>query len=124
MRSTTLLAQLLLLVAASIAPAEQDHPCRTEVERLCPGVEPGDGRIRDCMRAHRLELSPDCRARFEERRALRLEQGARILLACKEDIEALCREVPIGEGRWRRCLTDNVDRLSAACRDLLDLATP
>jgi hypothetical protein len=123
MRSILLLAPLLL-VAASIAPAEQDHPCRTEVERVCPGVEPGEGRIRDCMRAHWLELSADCRARLEERRALRSERGARLLLACKEDIEALCHAVPVGEGRWRRCLADNVERLSAPCRDLIDLATP
>src|SRR5262245_22276500 len=124
MRSILLLASLLLLVAASIAPAEQDHPCRTEVERVCPGVQPGEGRIRDCMRAHWLELSADCRARLEERRAWRSERGARLLLACKEDIEALCRVVSVGEGRWRRCLTQNVERLSPPCRDLLDLATP
>lgn len=36
--------------------------CRPDIERLCPGVEPGDGRIMACMRDHRREITPACRA--------------------------------------------------------------
>lgn len=35
--------------------------CREDFRKLCPGVRPGGGRIRDCMVAHRDELSPSCR---------------------------------------------------------------
>lgn len=36
--------------------------CRPDIERLCPGVAPGDGRILACMREHRSEITPACRA--------------------------------------------------------------
>jgi hypothetical protein len=43
--------------------------CRADVERLCKGVEPGGGRIRECLRAHREELSDGCKAAIKEARA-------------------------------------------------------
>jgi hypothetical protein len=36
--------------------------CRPDIERLCPGVAPGDGRIMACMREHRSEIRQACRA--------------------------------------------------------------
>lgn len=36
--------------------------CRPDVERLCPGVQPGDGRIMACMREHRREIGQPCRS--------------------------------------------------------------
>ena len=35
--------------------------CRGDAERLCPGVQPGGGRIGQCMRAHVAEMSAECR---------------------------------------------------------------
>jgi hypothetical protein len=123
MRVTALLTPLVLLVAAGATTAGEDNPCRAEVERLCPGVQPGEGRLHDCARRHLPKLSAGCRQRVEHaRRALSRENGPRMVLACKQDIETLCGDVPPGEGRWRRCLGDNATRLSAPCRQLLDLA--
>ena len=34
--------------------------CAGDVDRLCAGVPPGEGRIRMCMRAHITELSAPC----------------------------------------------------------------
>jgi hypothetical protein len=34
--------------------------CAGDIDRLCPGVPPGQGRIRACMRAHITELSAPC----------------------------------------------------------------
>jgi hypothetical protein len=34
--------------------------CAADVDRLCPGVPPGEGRIRACMKAHVTELSAPC----------------------------------------------------------------
>jgi hypothetical protein len=36
--------------------------CRADIERICPGVEPGEGRILACMREHRADITPACRA--------------------------------------------------------------
>jgi hypothetical protein len=34
--------------------------CGGDIDRLCPGVPPGQGRIKACMRAHVSELSAQC----------------------------------------------------------------
>ncbi|MBV9289893.1 MAG: hypothetical protein JO288_19125 [Hyphomicrobiales bacterium] len=34
--------------------------CRADAERLCPGVQPGGGRIAQCLKAHKMEVSVGC----------------------------------------------------------------
>ena len=34
--------------------------CAGDIERLCAGVPPGEGRIKACMKAHVTELSAPC----------------------------------------------------------------
>ena len=34
--------------------------CAGDIDRLCPGVPPGEGRIKACMKAHIMELSAPC----------------------------------------------------------------
>jgi outer membrane protein OmpA-like peptidoglycan-associated protein len=43
-------------------PSEQQllHACGGDVDRLCPGVPPGEGHIKACMKAHASELSAGC----------------------------------------------------------------
>lgn len=36
--------------------------CGSDVKALCSSVQPGGGRIRDCMKQHRSQLSPACKA--------------------------------------------------------------
>jgi hypothetical protein len=43
--------------------------CHEDIERLCKEVKPGDGRIRECLRAHRDELSAGCQTAIREARA-------------------------------------------------------
>src|SRR5262245_21962853 len=56
---------LLALAAATLAAAEDVNPCRADMARLCAGVVPGEGRLRDCIRTHARELSPGCSARLQ-----------------------------------------------------------
>ncbi len=65
MRRLALLSLLATLALPQGATAEGARPreaCRADVERLCKGIEPGGGRIRECVKARRSEISPKCRA--------------------------------------------------------------
>jgi hypothetical protein len=48
--------------------AKVREACRPDVERLCKDVKPGDGRIRECLKAHAPELSDGCKAAIKEAR--------------------------------------------------------
>jgi Cysteine rich repeat len=49
--------------------AKVREACHDDVERLCKDVKPGDGRLRECLRAHKDELSAGCQAAIREARA-------------------------------------------------------
>lgn len=70
-------------------------PCAEDVQRLCSDVEPGEGRIQECLASKASELSTECsegiakaQARHEEHRAKREAFKA----ACGADVERLCGE--------------------------------
>lgn len=35
--------------------------CANDIKTLCAGIQPGGGRIRDCMLAKREQASPECK---------------------------------------------------------------
>jgi len=52
-----------LMSAAPSALAQQAAAmkyCKADFERLCPGVQPGGGRIVGCLKAHKEEVSIGC----------------------------------------------------------------
>lgn len=68
-RSLLLLAALLL--AGSTASAQTlsreqiaeivRQACETEFNTICAGIQPGNGRLLQCLRAHPNEVSPNCK---------------------------------------------------------------
>ena len=56
-------------------PPSGAHPraaCKADVDKLCPGVQPGGGRIIACLKQNPTELSAACKdalAKQRERRA-------------------------------------------------------
>ena len=46
--------------------------CMNDIKSLCGSIQPGGGRVRDCMRDHRTQLSIDCKAAIADRM---LERG-------------------------------------------------
>lgn len=46
-------------------------PCRDDLEKLCPDIEPGGGRIIACLRKHRDLVSDECKAKLAAMRARR-----------------------------------------------------
>lgn len=57
------LLPLSLLAAATPAAALDDAVltyCKDDVERLCAGVQPGGGRILQCLKSHKEQMSVGC----------------------------------------------------------------
>ncbi len=107
---------LVLLAVASLGvsgaalaqPAgKRDNPCRADAEKLCKGVQPGQGRIVQCLEQHQSELSGGCRAAMDEGRKKH---------PCAADAERLCQGVQPGEGRIAQCMKQHESELSAACK--------
>jgi hypothetical protein len=98
---------MTFLIAILLAQAAQ-HPCMDDAKRLCPGVEPGQGRIAACLKEHKDQLSQGCKANIA-----RFREGAE---ACQADVQKLCPDAKAGPDR-RRCMQQHKDEVSPACRD-------
>jgi len=42
--------------------------CKADVEKLCPGVQPGEGRIAACLKGKHRQMSDGCKAAIKEQR--------------------------------------------------------
>ena len=64
MKILTLLLGTSTLLAVTPASAQDARTiaraCAGDIERLCAGVPPGEGRIKACIKAHITELSAPC----------------------------------------------------------------
>jgi hypothetical protein len=48
-------------------PGPMQGPCMSDIKTMCGSVQPGGGRIRDCMRKHRAQLSIACKVSIADR---------------------------------------------------------
>jgi len=85
--------------------------CKTDYEKFCKDVQPGQGRIVNCMRQHENELSAACRDEIARGR----EEAQGFMKACKQDAERFCKDVQPGQGRIINCLKANEAKLSLDC---------
>ncbi|MEO8602829.1 MAG: cysteine rich repeat-containing protein [bacterium] len=99
---------------------ELTGPCRADVAKLCSGVEPGGGRMKQCLRDHATELSPGCRKTLRELAKESAAGGNRAWLrACRNDVDTACPGVEPGGGRIIACLRSHADKVSPACKAAL-----
>ena len=76
-------AAALFLGAAGLAAAQQPansqmmmsgpvkQACAGDVKTLCPGVEPGGGRLMQCLHQNSEKVSPKCKSALAEAKAAR-----------------------------------------------------
>jgi len=60
-------AMAMAALAFGAADAQTPPPrvmdaCRADFQKLCPGVTPGHGAIRQCLKGHLDEIGPGCRS--------------------------------------------------------------
>ncbi len=106
----------IALVAAGVAgdagaQQRREGPCAADAKKFCGDVQPGQGGIAKCMKAHDAELSPACR----ERMKARAEKAERVREECKPDVEEFCQGIAPGGGRIRSCLRARQADLNPAC---------
>jgi len=103
---------LCLLVATSALAEETARPCRDDAARLCQGVQPGEGRIAQCLKQHANELSPACKNNIAKMK----EEIKEAKEACKGDAKKLCEGIKPGGGKIAQCLKQHESELSPACK--------
>jgi len=69
---TLTLAAIIIVPTFAFAEPGPMAACRSDLQSLCAGVQPGGGRIRGCMREHRTQLSAACKIALADRM---LERG-------------------------------------------------
>jgi hypothetical protein len=89
--------------------------CGDDVQRFCVGVQPGGGRLVQCLSSHTTELSAACGNMI----AAAGRGGAKLRAACDQDVRRFCIGVQTGGGRLVQCLSFHTTELSPACGNMI-----
>ena len=112
---TGLVILTALLLSGSAAMAQQaGKPCAGDIKTLCAGIQPGEGRLKACIKSHLAELSETCNDRV-----LTVAVTGK---ACKADVAKLCAGVVPGTGGLRTCIKSHMAELSDPCKDAMSRA--
>ena len=106
-----LTALVLVPPAVTAQPVTVRQACKTELEQHCSGVEPGEGRLRGCVKEHFAEFSEQCKAA--------LLSGVVVVKTCKGDVQKTCAGVEPGGGRIQACMKDHFAEYSEACKQAI-----
>jgi len=96
--------------------------CKTEIEKYCSQVTPGQGRILACLYAHEDKLSAKCEYALYDA-AAQLERAVAALSyvanECNEDLEKYCESIEPGKGRLLECLDKHDKQVSKRCKQAI-----
>eukprot|EP00271_Cylindrocystis_brebissonii_P000507 TRINITY_DN1061_c0_g3_i1.p1 TRINITY_DN1061_c0_g3~~TRINITY_DN1061_c0_g3_i1.p1 ORF type:complete len:958 (-),score=202.65 TRINITY_DN1061_c0_g3_i1:1362-4235(-) len=84
--------------------------CSAEAGKFCSGVQPGEGRIQDCLREHRQKLGWDCQAelfRQEVENVPDIRLNVRLFKTCLNDKKKFCPDIAPGDARVKDCLEEH-----------------
>jgi hypothetical protein len=67
--SRTIIIAIVALITtlAQAEPGPLQGACKNDLKALCGSIEPGGGRLRDCMKEHRSQLSDTCKVAIADR---------------------------------------------------------
>lgn len=121
-------ALAILLFGINSAIAQQDlvetvaNGCKTELEKYCNQVTPGQGRVLACLYAYGDKLSSKCEYALYDA-AVQLERAVAALSyvanECDADMEKYCELIEPGEGRLLECLEKHDKEVSGRCKQAL-----
>lgn len=93
--------------------------CENDIRNYCSQVTPGEGRLMYCMAAHEDKVSGQCEYAFYQAASLLEQLSVAISYfaqQCQTEIETLCSDVEVGEGRLLTCLAENDDEVGDSCK--------
>jgi Cysteine rich repeat len=95
----------------------QEIPCTEEIRTFCAGVQPGGGRIMQCLKTNEAKLTPACTGRMNDLQ----ETVSGPLGVCRDDWVAYCYHPRVSTGRQEmtQCLHANQEKVSAGCQKAL-----
>ena len=111
MRSGHIILAALLLSGSGAVAQQAGKPCAGDIKTLCAGIQPGEGRIKACIKSHLTDLSPSCQDRL-----LTVAVTGKV---CKTDVTKLCVGIVPGTGGIRACIKSHMAEVSDACRDAM-----
>jgi hypothetical protein len=107
------------LGGALIPPAghADEMPCTAEIRTYCADVQPGGGRILQCLKANESKLSMACVQRVQSLQ----ETVSGSLGACRDDWVAYCYHprASTERGAMVECLQTHLAQVSSACQKAL-----
>ena len=95
------------------------NACESDIQNYCSQVTPGEGRLMYCMAAHEDKISGQCEYAFYQAASLLEQLSAAISYfaqECETEIEALCSDVEVGEGRLLACLDEKEEEVGESCK--------
>lgn len=125
------LAMTMVMFAASASIAQTNSEvrgrggarisaaCGDDLQRFCAGVQPGGGRLVQCLSAHTSELSEACAGIIAGAGG-----GNKLRAACGSDLQRFCAGVQPGGGRLIQCLSNHTGELSGMCGNVISARVP
>jgi hypothetical protein len=109
-----------LTMALGASAEEKAGPCDEDIATLCKGIEPGGGRIAECIKKHTNELSPACKKGLEDAdKTSKIEKNPEFMTNCKSDVKEHCKGIAPGGGRIVKCLKQHESDLYSECQEML-----
>jgi hypothetical protein len=105
--SSLFLAAMLLLPSSMASSAELTGACLKDAKAQCAGVEPGGGKIKECLKSHIKDLSDECKEVLVK---------AVNVKACADDVKQNCAGIEAGGGKIEACMKAHIADLSDACK--------
>jgi len=126
---TVVVMAVFLMTGASAMAGQNDlekivvDGCKTELDKYCAMVTPGDGRVLACLFSYQDKLSNRCEYALYDA-AAQLERAVAALTyvanECDNDLEKFCSDVVPGEGRLKECIDKNMANVSDRCKRAME----
>jgi hypothetical protein len=98
-------------VGAMAQGAAVRQACGPEIQQHCAGVQPGEGRLRACIKENFTTFSEPCKQA--------LLSSAAVVRACKADVQRTCPNIQPGGGRIQACMKDHFAEYSEPCKQAI-----